>query len=158
MLRILITGVGRGLGLAMTETFIELGHVVIGCSRQQPHVDNLKKRFGQPHRFDAVDVADEGAVGRWAKAVLAAGGAPDLLLNNAAIVNRNAPLAVRGTRLAIRRGRDLPMYDAEVMAEAFRERVVRTGTSTVSISTCTPAALARRSRSNPIAWSLRQQR
>lgn len=44
----------------------------------------------------------------------------------AGIVNRNAPLAVRGTRLAIRRGLDLPMHDAEVMAETFRERVVRT--------------------------------
>ena len=44
----------------------------------------------------------------------------------AALVNRNAPLAVRGTRLAIRRGLDLPMHDAEVMAEAFRERVLRT--------------------------------
>jgi enoyl-CoA hydratase/carnithine racemase len=44
----------------------------------------------------------------------------------ASIVNRNAPLAVRGTRLAIRRGLDLPMYEAEVLAEAFRERVVRT--------------------------------
>jgi enoyl-CoA hydratase/carnithine racemase len=44
----------------------------------------------------------------------------------AGVVNRNAPLAVRGTRLAIRRGLDLPMYEAEVMAEAFRERVVRT--------------------------------
>jgi enoyl-CoA hydratase/carnithine racemase len=44
----------------------------------------------------------------------------------ASIVNRNAPLAVRGTRLAIRRGLDLPAYDAEVMAEAFRERVLRT--------------------------------
>jgi enoyl-CoA hydratase/carnithine racemase len=41
-------------------------------------------------------------------------------------VNRNAPLAVRGTRLAIRRGLDLPLHEAEVMAEAFRERVVRT--------------------------------
>jgi len=44
----------------------------------------------------------------------------------AGLVNRNAPLAVRGTRLAIRRSLDLSMYDAEVMAEAFRERVVRT--------------------------------
>ena len=44
----------------------------------------------------------------------------------AALVNRNAPLAVRGTRLAIRRGLHLSMHDAEVMAEAFRERVVRT--------------------------------
>ena len=44
----------------------------------------------------------------------------------AGLVNRNAPLAVRGTRLAIRRGLDLPLLEAEVLAEAFRERVVRT--------------------------------
>jgi enoyl-CoA hydratase/carnithine racemase len=44
----------------------------------------------------------------------------------ARLVNRNAPLAVRGTRLAIRRGIDLPLSDAEVLAETFRERVVRT--------------------------------
>jgi enoyl-CoA hydratase/carnithine racemase len=44
----------------------------------------------------------------------------------AALVNRNAPLAVRGTRLAIRTGLDVPMHEAEIMAEAFRERVVRT--------------------------------
>jgi len=44
----------------------------------------------------------------------------------ASIVNRNAPLAVRGTRLAIRQGRDLPLHQAEILAEAMRERVVRT--------------------------------
>src|SRR5262245_36438789 len=44
----------------------------------------------------------------------------------AGIVNRNAPLAVRGTRLAIRKGLDLPLHEAEILAEAFRERVVRT--------------------------------
>jgi enoyl-CoA hydratase/carnithine racemase len=50
----------------------------------------------------------------------------DRALEIAGLVNRNAPLAVRGTRLAIRRGLDLSMHDAEVMAETFRERVVRT--------------------------------
>jgi enoyl-CoA hydratase/carnithine racemase len=44
----------------------------------------------------------------------------------AQIVNRNAPLAVRGTRLAIRAGLDVPLHEAEIMGEAFRERVVRT--------------------------------
>jgi enoyl-CoA hydratase/carnithine racemase len=44
----------------------------------------------------------------------------------ATLVNRNAPLAVRGTRLAIRKGIDLPLHEAEILAEAFRERVVRT--------------------------------
>ena len=44
----------------------------------------------------------------------------------ATLVNRNAPLAVRGTRLAIRKGLDLPLHEAEILAETFRERVVRT--------------------------------
>jgi enoyl-CoA hydratase/carnithine racemase len=44
----------------------------------------------------------------------------------AALVNRNAPLAVRGTRLAIKKTTDLPLHDAEVLAETFRERVLRT--------------------------------
>lgn len=42
------------------------------------------------------------------------------------LVNRNAPLAVRGTRLAIRKGLDLPLHEAEILAETFRERVLRT--------------------------------
>jgi NAD(P)-dependent dehydrogenase (short-subunit alcohol dehydrogenase family) len=90
--RIVITGAGRGLGRAMTEKLIELGHTVFGCSRQRPHVDAMAKRFGKPHRFDAVDVTDDAAVGKWAKAVLEGGGPPDLLLNNAGVVNHNAPL------------------------------------------------------------------
>jgi enoyl-CoA hydratase/carnithine racemase len=42
------------------------------------------------------------------------------------IVNLNAPLAVRGTRLAILKGLDLPLHEAEMLAEAFRERNLHT--------------------------------
>lgn len=42
------------------------------------------------------------------------------------IVNRNAPLAVRGTRLAIRKGLSLPVYEAELLAESYRLRVAAT--------------------------------
>lgn len=42
------------------------------------------------------------------------------------IVNSNAPLAVRGTRLAIHKTLGLPMHEAELLAESFRERVTRT--------------------------------
>jgi NAD(P)-dependent dehydrogenase (short-subunit alcohol dehydrogenase family) len=89
--RILITGVGRGLGLAMTAGFAKLGHTVLGCTRSPERVDRLHQQYGPPHRFDVVDVAQDQQVADWAKAVLA-DGPPDLLLNNAAIVNRNAPL------------------------------------------------------------------
>ncbi len=53
----------------------------------------------------------------------------DRLRELAAMVNRNAPLAVRGTRLAIRKGLGLPLYEAELIAEAFRERVLHTDDS-----------------------------
>lgn len=89
--RIVITGAGRGLGHAMTEKFIELGHTVAGCSRQESSVSGLAKRFGKPHSFQAVDVTDLQSVADWAQAVLA-DGPPDLLLNNAAVVNENAAL------------------------------------------------------------------
>ena len=41
----------------------------------------------------------------------------------AAVINSNAPLAVRGTRMAIRKGLSLPTYEAEVLAESYRLRV-----------------------------------
>lgn len=41
-------------------------------------------------------------------------------------VNRNAPLAVRGTRLAIRKGLTLPIYEAELLAEGFRMKTAIT--------------------------------
>lgn len=44
----------------------------------------------------------------------------------ATTVNSNAPLAVRGTRMAIRKGSSLPVYEAELLAETYRERVTRT--------------------------------
>ena len=50
----------------------------------------------------------------------------DRLQELAEMVNRNAPLAVRGTRLAIRKGLGIPLYEAELLAEAYRERVLHT--------------------------------
>jgi NAD(P)-dependent dehydrogenase (short-subunit alcohol dehydrogenase family) len=90
--RVVLTGVSRGLGLAMAEGLIERGHTVAGCAREEKSVEALRKRFGKPQRFDAVDVADDLQVEGWAKSVIDALGPPDLLLNNAALVNRNAEL------------------------------------------------------------------
>ncbi len=88
----LITGVSRGLGRAMAEEFVRLGHVVIGCGRNRKPVAELNALLGAPHRFDAVDVSDDAAVRAWAAATLKSHGVPDLLVNNAALINRNAPL------------------------------------------------------------------
>ena len=89
---IVITGVSRGLGRAMAEEFARLGHTVAGCGRSRNELTQLSEKLGQPHQFAAVDVVRDDEVAAWAKAVLSSLGAPDLLLNNAAIINRNAPL------------------------------------------------------------------
>ena len=89
---VVITGVSRGLGRAMAEEFIRLGHVVSGCGRSQPASEESRRCFGEPHQFDVVDVASDEQVRAWAGRLLATGAAPDLLLNNAAIINQNAPL------------------------------------------------------------------
>src|SRR5688500_5037800 len=90
--QIVITGVSRGLGRAMAEGFIERGHTVHGCARSEKAVAELRKAFSGAHTFEALDVRDDAAVAAWAKRVLDSVGAPDLLLNNAALVNRNAVL------------------------------------------------------------------
>jgi NAD(P)-dependent dehydrogenase (short-subunit alcohol dehydrogenase family) len=92
MKTLVITGVTRGLGRAMAEEFIRLGHVVLGCGRSEQHLAELRRRFGEWHEFDQVDVASDEQVQAWAKRLLKARGAPDLLLNNAGVINRNAPL------------------------------------------------------------------
>jgi NAD(P)-dependent dehydrogenase (short-subunit alcohol dehydrogenase family) len=89
---VLITGVTRGLGRAMMDRFVEAGWHVAGCGRSAEEIAGLSKRCPAPHRFDAVDVTDDLAVASWAKQVASAGLVPDLLLNNAAVMNRTAPL------------------------------------------------------------------
>lgn len=41
-------------------------------------------------------------------------------------VNANAPLAVRGSRMAVRKGLTLPIYEAELLAENYRMKVALT--------------------------------
>ena len=89
---IVLTGATRGLGRALAETFIAAGHTVIGCGRGAAQVGELVATFGSPNEFAVADVSDAPAVARWAEGVLARHGAPDLLLNNAALMNDPAPL------------------------------------------------------------------
>lgn len=89
---IVLTGATRGLGRALLPHFVSAGHVVAGCGRSADLVAELRAEFGGPHRFTALDVTDGPAVEAWAAGVLAAHGPPDLLVNNAAVMNPVAPL------------------------------------------------------------------
>ena len=89
---IVVTGVSRGLGHALLPQFIERGHTVFGCSRSPDAARALGKQYGPPHDFSALDVRVDLDVQLWALRVLDRARAPDMLINNAALINRPAPL------------------------------------------------------------------
>jgi NAD(P)-dependent dehydrogenase (short-subunit alcohol dehydrogenase family) len=89
---IAVTGVSRGLGRALVREWAAAGHRIAGCARSADAVRALADEVGGPHRFTALDVRDDDAVAAWAANVVDVFGAPDLLVNNAALINANAPV------------------------------------------------------------------
>ena len=84
---ILLTGATRGLGRALVTAFAEGGHTIWGCGRSASHIKELQRAFPAPHDWSVVDVATADAVDAWAKRLLGSGAVPDLLINNAALMN-----------------------------------------------------------------------
>jgi NAD(P)-dependent dehydrogenase (short-subunit alcohol dehydrogenase family) len=76
----------------MVPLFVEAGWQVAGCGRDENQLAVLSAEYPQPHLFVRCDVAKETEVAGFCTEVLTRLGAPDLVLNNAAIINPNAPL------------------------------------------------------------------
>lgn len=87
-----LTGCTSGLGRALVDEFAAAGHTVAGCGRRESLISELQQKVPYPHFFDAVDVSDDVQVKKFCANALEQTGAPDLLINNAAIVNRPAAL------------------------------------------------------------------
>jgi NAD(P)-dependent dehydrogenase (short-subunit alcohol dehydrogenase family) len=87
-----LTGCTSGLGRALVHEFSSAGHTVAGCGRREKRIEELSNEFGEPHYFSALDVSDDVLVQEFCAAAFGQTGAPDLLINNAAIVNAPAPL------------------------------------------------------------------
>lgn len=80
---IVVTGCSRGLGRTLAARYASEGHRVHGCSRSGTPLDGVE--------VARVDVTDDAAVAGWAEAVVA-DGAPDLVISNAGLMHRTAPL------------------------------------------------------------------
>lgn len=89
---VLITGISRGLGAAMARGFAGRGDRIAGCARPSDALEVIADELEGDHLIAPVDVADEDAVAAFAAEVLSRHGAPDLLINGAAIINPPAPL------------------------------------------------------------------
>src|SRR5216684_6414767 len=94
---IVITGVTRGLGRAMVDEFVRIGHTVLGCARTKNGIDELTRIYpGQD--FETVDVAEDEQVKAWAERLVTEYGPPDFVLNNAAVINLKQALWEVGDR------------------------------------------------------------
>ncbi len=89
---VIITGVTQGLGRAMVDRFHELGWNIYGCGRSKDKIEELKKQYSKIHDFQVIDVSDSQQVNNWANYILNTHTAPDIIINNASIVNQNAQL------------------------------------------------------------------
>ncbi|NWK57469.1 SDR family oxidoreductase [Verrucomicrobiaceae bacterium N1E253] len=87
-----LTGCTSGLGRALLDVFIQSGHRVCGCGRNEDVIEELKHAYPDQTWLAVVDVADDGQVARFCEKAYQRFGPPDLLVNNAALVNRPAPL------------------------------------------------------------------
>ena len=88
---VVVTGTSRGLGRALARGFVAAGWRVAGCGRSAAPLEELAAELGAPHDLQAVDVASS-AVDGWAAGLVELHGPPDLLVNNAGVINRPAPL------------------------------------------------------------------
>lgn len=87
-----VTGAGRGLGRELALGLAKSGYRVLACSQSKLSCTRLAAELGDKHDVQPVNVADVKAVERWAEGLLSQGLTPDLLINNAAVINRNACL------------------------------------------------------------------
>ncbi|TKJ01848.1 SDR family NAD(P)-dependent oxidoreductase, partial [Bacillus cereus] len=82
----------EGVGRAMVDRFHELGWNIYGCGRSKDKIEELKKQYSKIHDFQVIDVSDSQQVNNWANYILNTHTAPDMIINNASIVNQNAQL------------------------------------------------------------------
>ena len=89
---IIITGVTRGLGRALSDQYLKMGHTVIGCGRNAEIIKKMSAKYPTNTDFQALDVSDYESVIFWANRIIKSFGSPDFLLNNAGIMNDNRNL------------------------------------------------------------------
>ena len=87
-----ISGCSRGLGYAMAREFSSRGWKVAGGARTAEALQELKKELFTEYFLQPFDVTIPADVDAFAEQVVRNLGVPDLLINNAGLINKSAPL------------------------------------------------------------------
>src|SRR4030088_3652767 len=78
-----ITGSSGGLGRALAEAVLDMGHNLVATARNPAQLDDLVKRYGDQVRAVTLDVTDARAAVDAIKATVDAFGRLDVVVNNA---------------------------------------------------------------------------
>lgn len=93
---IIISGVSKGLGRALALEFAKLGHIIVGCSRNQTKLDSLQDELSiissLNHLLLNLDVRSNDSVKEMAQIVSHKMGSPHIIVNNAAVINENVKM------------------------------------------------------------------
>lgn len=127
---VLITGISRGLGRALAHGFHDLGWQVSGCATDAKAIESLAVELGADCHLERCDVTRAAEVDAFAKRVIEQCGPPDLLINNAAIINANAPLW-EVTPEDFSRVIDVNLKGVHAVIRAFMPAMIQHGTGVV---------------------------
>uniref|UniRef100_A0A0A0KLF6 NADPH-dependent pterin aldehyde reductase-like n=2 Tax=Cucumis sativus TaxID=3659 RepID=A0A0A0KLF6_CUCSA len=93
---IVVSGVSKGIGRALALEFAKLGHIIVGCSRNQNQLDSLQHHLSTisslTHLLIKVDVSSNDEVKVMAETVLQKVGSPHIIVNNAGVINENVKM------------------------------------------------------------------
>lgn len=89
--KILITGNRKGIGLHLTQYYLDMGHNVFGCSRTESDLEHPN------YKHMICDVSDEKQVKKVVSMASKHMGGIDVLLNNAGIASLNHSLLTPGS-------------------------------------------------------------
>jgi 3-oxoacyl-[acyl-carrier protein] reductase len=80
---ILITGTRKGIGKELSNYYLSLGNIVVGCSRENGSISH------ENYRHHILDISDEMAVVNMVRNTKKEFGRIDILLNNAGVASLN---------------------------------------------------------------------
>ncbi|NSX00033.1 SDR family NAD(P)-dependent oxidoreductase [bacterium] len=89
---ILVTGASRGIGLALTEKFLDLGNIVIGTSRDKSNLESLTNKFERNFYPEQLNLSSEESIKGLCKAIRDKFQKLDVLILNAGVLGEVGPI------------------------------------------------------------------
>ena len=89
---VVISGSTSGLGKEMSIEFAKRGWLVAGLGKTKAKVDEMTKIMGEKHQIKECDVSCNKSVKSFSENIIKKLGVPELIINNAAVMNTPRPL------------------------------------------------------------------